>query len=180
MTTVINLFAGSGAGKSTTAAGLFYEMKKEHHSVELVTEFVKRLAYQGIKPGPLDQCYLFAKQAKAEFDLYSKVKFIITDSPLLLAPIYEIRQQGESIVEPAVFRYLERSKKMGIEHVNFVLSRGSKFTPEGRFETLEEARQVDKIMLQYLRDNNVNYITVPSTDPDQRVKFIFDYLVYGK
>ena len=36
---VINLFAGPGAGKSTTAAGLFHLMKIAGMNVELVTEF---------------------------------------------------------------------------------------------------------------------------------------------
>jgi len=40
-TKVINLFAGPGAGKSTTAAGLFAEMKRANVDVELVTEYVK-------------------------------------------------------------------------------------------------------------------------------------------
>ena len=43
---VINLFAGPGTGKSTTAAGLFYKMKSKGYMVELVTEFAKDLVYQ--------------------------------------------------------------------------------------------------------------------------------------
>ena len=45
---VINLFGGPGAGKSTTAAGLFFFMKSDSSfdkSVELVTEFAKDLTY---------------------------------------------------------------------------------------------------------------------------------------
>ena len=45
MTRVINLLGAPGAGKSTAAAGLFYRMKKEFLSVELVTEYAKDLIY---------------------------------------------------------------------------------------------------------------------------------------
>jgi hypothetical protein len=41
---VINLWAGPGAGKSTTAAGLFL-MKLTGRRVELVTEYAKEVVY---------------------------------------------------------------------------------------------------------------------------------------
>ncbi len=44
---VINLWAGPGAGKSTTAAGLFNLMKIRGYNVELVTEFAKEMVYEG-------------------------------------------------------------------------------------------------------------------------------------
>ena len=46
MTKVINLFGGPGAGKSTTAAGLFYEMKVRDIKCELVTEYAKDMTYE--------------------------------------------------------------------------------------------------------------------------------------
>lgn len=41
MLKVISLWAGPGAGKSTTAAALFNLMKRERFEVELVTEVAK-------------------------------------------------------------------------------------------------------------------------------------------
>lgn len=41
----INLFAGPGTGKSTTAAGVFFEMKRSGMSVEYVTEYAKSLVF---------------------------------------------------------------------------------------------------------------------------------------
>ena len=39
---IINIWGGPGVGKSTAAAGLFYEMKKLQLNVELVTGVRKR------------------------------------------------------------------------------------------------------------------------------------------
>jgi ATP:corrinoid adenosyltransferase len=44
---VINLWAGPGAGKSTTASGLFYLMKTADMQVELVTEYAKDMTWEG-------------------------------------------------------------------------------------------------------------------------------------
>ena len=41
MTKVISFFGSPGTGKSTTSAGLFYEMKNRDISCELVNEYAK-------------------------------------------------------------------------------------------------------------------------------------------
>ena len=44
---IVNLFSGPGAGKSTTAAGLFYKLKKQGVNCELVTEYAKHVTWRG-------------------------------------------------------------------------------------------------------------------------------------
>jgi len=46
MTTIINLFSGPSGGKSSIAAGLFYKMKRNGLSVELVPEVAKDYVYE--------------------------------------------------------------------------------------------------------------------------------------
>lgn len=50
-TTIINIWAGPGAGKSTTAAETFALCKKAGLGVELRTEYVKDWAWRGDKIG---------------------------------------------------------------------------------------------------------------------------------
>jgi ATP:corrinoid adenosyltransferase len=88
-TKVINMFGGSGIGKSTTAAGLYHQMKLQGLNVELVREYVKGWAWAGTKVNTYDQVYIFGKQARSEYMLYGKVDYIVTDSPILLSPIYD-------------------------------------------------------------------------------------------
>ena len=61
---IVNLFGGPGSGKSTTAAGLFYEVKKLKLNVELVTEYAKDAVWEKRHNLLDDQIYIFAKQQR--------------------------------------------------------------------------------------------------------------------
>lgn len=177
MTKVINLIGSSGVGKSTTAAGLFYEMKKKGLDVELVNEYVKSWVWSGKQVGAYDQIYIFGKQAKSEYDLYSKVDYIITDSPLLLSPIYEkYYNGGSSVVESSVFKHLEKARNSGVEHVNFLMNRTKPFNPKGRYETEESAVRVDGVVEKYLIDNKIEYYSVTEVEQDDKLQEILTYL----
>lgn len=173
MTKVINLLGGSGIGKSTTAAGLFYKMKLNGMNVELVREYVKQWAWDGIQVGEYDQVYLFGKQAKYESKLYGKVDYIITDSPLLLNPVYEsfYSLNGTSVTEPSVKLFLKQAKDQGVEHINILLKRQKKYDPRGRYQTEAEAKEVDRFLERKLHDWGINYITIEVSD-EERVEAI--------
>jgi ABC-type dipeptide/oligopeptide/nickel transport system ATPase component len=176
MTKVINLFGGSGIGKSTTAAHTFAEMKYRKMHCELVREYVKMWAWQNVKPGEFDQIYLLGKQAKYESMLYGKVDYIITDSPLLLSPIYEIYHAGKQTIGMAAKNFIEYAKTKDVEHVNFVLRRNKDFDPRGRYDSAEEAKIVDNIVVNYLKENNIPYYEVDCDDRD-RAEFIINKIL---
>jgi hypothetical protein len=151
-TTVINLFGGSGCGKSTTAALLFARMKLNGFHVELVREYVKYWAWNDRKVREWDQLYLLGKQSAYESMLYGKVDFIVTDSPILLAGIYqEYRSAGKDrYVGEAAKAFMNHAKEFGVDYVNFLLSRSKPFDPRGRWETEAEAKKVDLFVRDYL------------------------------
>lgn len=169
------MLGGSGVGKSTLAAGLYYQMKLAHKNVELVREYVKLLAWQGIKPGQYDQVNIFGEQCKLEHSLYGKVEYIVTDSPIILAPIYEHFYHGDSMTEEAAIKFLEKSKNNGVEHINLVLTRGKEYDTEGRFQTLEEAQQVDTMVRNFLFKYNMPFIEIHGPE-QERVKRIMDLI----
>jgi nicotinamide riboside kinase len=175
MTKVINLYAGSGAGKSTIAAGLFYEMKLRGLNVELVREYVKTMAWQGIKIGPYDQPYIFGMQLKHESTLYGKVDYIITDSPLLLSPVYELYYRGDAITEESANKFIKKACENGVEHINFFLNRTQPFDTKGRFETEQQAKEVDDLLKKKLNDWGYNYVNIDEEGRD-KVNFILKYL----
>lgn len=176
MTKVINLFGGSGIGKSTTAAHLFAEMKYRGMHVELVREYVKTWAWQNKQVGPFDQMYLLGKQSKYESILYGKVDYIVTDSPLLLCPIYEPYHSGKELVAPAALNFIEDAKTKGVEHINFVLNRNKIFDTRGRYDTLEQATQVDSAVRKFLQEHNIPYHEIMSEDR-KRVDEILQFVV---
>lgn len=179
MTIVINLFSGSGAGKSTTAAKLFGEMKDRKYHVEQVTEYVKKWAWQKRTPGPFDQFYLAGKQSQSEAQLYNKVDYIVTDSPILLSGYYENYHLKRSIVLPAILNFLEYTSENNIKHLNFFLKRHKAFDPRGRYETEDQAKAIDVDMKNWLIALNVPLIDVDVPDTE-RVSFILSHLEVNK
>lgn len=151
-TVVINLFGGSGCGKSTTAALLFARMKLNGFHVELVREYVKQWAWTDRKVGEWDQLYLLGKQSAYESTLYGKVDYIITDSPILLAGIYQDYYSGgqSKYVAKAAEAFLEHCQSQGVVHKNFFLSRNKPFDPRGRWETEDKAKEIDSVVYDYL------------------------------
>jgi hypothetical protein len=172
VTQVINLLGGSGLGKSTTAAALFAEMKMRGLHVELVTEYVKKWAWQGRKINPLDQPLIFGKQAHSESMLYGKADWVVTDSPLLISAFYEEFYNKKSIILPAVLNFLDAAKEQGVVHHNFFLSRNKPFDTRGRYETEETARDVDQFMKMKLNDLKIDYKVVECPDRDRTLAIL--------
>ena len=78
---VINLFGGSGIGKSTLAAKLFSTLKEKGLECELVTEFAKDLVWEERKQALSCQPYVFGEQLRRQCIVGDKVDYIITHSP---------------------------------------------------------------------------------------------------
>lgn len=173
MTTVVNLFAGSGSGKSTTAALLFGEMKLLGVNAELVREYVKAWAWQGKKIQEMDQLYLLGKQTNYEKILYDKVDYIVTDSPVLICGIYEeYWSKGKKhYAGIAAHSFLRHAAEKGVVHKNYFINRQKPFDPRGRYETEEQAREIDAYMKQYLIDAEIPFTEI-SCDDRERVAFI--------
>lgn len=147
MTKVVNLFAGPGAGKSTTAFGLIHLLKAEGVSAEFVHEWIKHPVWQGRNDMP--QYYVWAKQQKLLDGLYGKVEVIVTDSPTLLSLVY-------GAAEPEPFRELVRWKFVddcGLEalpQLNWFIDREKPYFEGGRYQTEAEARELDDQIHQLL------------------------------
>ncbi len=169
MTTVINLFGGSGCGKSTTAALLFSRMKLTGIHVELVREYVKYWAWNDRKVREWDQLYLLGKQSAYESMLYGKVDYIVTDSPILLAGIYqEFRSNGkDSYVSNAAQAFMAHAEEQGVTYKNFFLKRNKPFDPRGRYETEDQAKEVDRFVYNYLCKYS-GFKPIEISGPDER------------
>ena len=142
MTTVIEFYAGPGAGKSTIAADLYAQMKKASKSVELVREYVKDWAYRDHTPGPWDQPYLVAKQLRAESTLYGRVDYIITDSPLSIGIYYE-GLGGTELAKPMVEAIRRQQADLGIAVRKYFVLRTKPYDPRGRWGTEQDALDAD-------------------------------------
>lgn len=154
---VINLFGGPGTGKSTSAAGLFYEMKSKGYKVELVTEFAKDLVYQESFFRLKDQLMIFARQNHKLWILRDKVDFAIVDSPLLLSQHYF---QDNNDYSEKLFKDLVLDTYNRYDNVNIFLKRNIEEHPYqeyGRSQTLDEAIEIDVSIKNILDSVNANY-----------------------
>lgn len=142
---IVNLLGGPGVGKSTTAAGLFFEMKRLGLSVELVTEYAKDLVWEGRQNLLFeDQLYVFAKQNRRMQRLAGKVDWIITDAPLILANIY-VREPYYPAFTTLVREIWDRERNR-----TYLLERTVPYRPEGRLQDESGARAVDERIERYL------------------------------
>lgn len=157
---VINLFGGPGTGKSTTAAGLFYEMKSRGYKVELVTEFAKDLVYQESYFRLKDQLMILARQNHKLWVLKDKVDYAIVDSPLLLSQHY---YQDNGDYSEQLFKDFVLDTYNRYNNFNIFLQRNIDEHPYqqyGRSQTLDEAIEIDNSIKKILQDTNSEYKTI--------------------
>jgi ABC-type dipeptide/oligopeptide/nickel transport system ATPase component len=130
---VINLWGEPGAGKSTTAAGLFNLLKLRGEKVELVTEAAKDFTYQGDLSALSNQLYLLGCQDFRLSRLQGEVDWAITDSPLPLVLAYataEFQPWLDQAVKGAWRRYT---------NFNFRIDRVKPYALYGRRQSEHEA-----------------------------------------
>jgi hypothetical protein len=154
-TTVVNLFAGPGAGKSTIAASIFSNLKWMGIDCELVTEYAKDKVWQEHSAVFDNQVYLFAKQYYKLSSVVDKVPVIVTDAPLLLPLVYQK-------VSIPYFKEFVLDRFFSFNNINFFLDRGAKEYKEvGRNQTAQEAVEIDKMIQSLLDNNDIAYEYMP-------------------
>lgn len=150
---VVNLWAGPGAGKSTTAAGLFNLMKQLGHKVEYVPEYAKDLTYERNYGNLTNQFLLAAVQDQRLRRLEGHVDWAITDSPLPLGIAYCTKEYEDWVpeaIEAAYDRY---------DNFDFLVRRTKEYQRYGRTQTESEALAID-ISIKALFDDFTESMTL--------------------
>jgi len=173
-TTIINLYGGPGAGKSTSAAYLYYLLKKQGANVELVREYVKDWAWEKRKITTFDQIYFLGKQTRRESMLYGKVNWIVTDSPVMMNLYYAQRYCPPSLTEgirAGTLSFYRQAAEDGHNHIHVMLERTKPYASEGRYQTEEEAKEIDGGVKRLLDDLKFSY-TMSTPDEVDLVKVL--------
>lgn len=152
---VINLFAGPGAGKSTTRAGLFYLLKSNGYNVEEVTEYAKDCTWDETQTLLTDQLFVLANQNRRLTRLRDKVDVAVSDSPLLLTINYV-----DPKYLPQTFQALTWELWNTYDNYNYFINRTKKYNPIGRNQTEDEARQIDLSIKNILLNNDVQFTEI--------------------
>jgi len=149
---IINLFAGPGAGKSTTASGAFNILKKRGINCEYVYEVAKDLTWEERNLTLDCQPYIFGKQLRNIWRLKDKVDFVITDSPLLLSLVYLKKEDWSPYFSEFVIDQFRR-----FDNINFFLHRTKDYNPIGRNQLYDEACAIDRKILDLMNEYYLVY-----------------------
>lgn len=171
MTLIVNMIAGPGTGKSTTAAGVFVELKHAGVNCELVTEYAKDLVWGRTTTTLGNQIYIFGKQYHRLWRLLDQVDVVVTDCPLLLSLYYGAHESD-------AFKRLVLQTFEQMDNMNFYLIRRKAFNPSGRLQSEDEARQIDHELSRILDANDVPYAEVlaDATAPKAIASVVLDEL----
>ena len=159
-TIVISFIGAPGAGKSTAALGLAFELKKRGVSTEYVQEVAKELMYNGLLENYIpNQSYIISEQYKRIYDLLGKVDFIVTDAGLEISALHS--KAEDKAVEDLAW-YL-RNK---VRQITIFIDKDDKISYEGknRLESEAESNLFAMELIKYLEDNNADYIRVRGVD----------------
>lgn len=155
MTQIIDLYGGPGTGKSTSAAFLYYQLKKAGKNVELVREYVKDWAWDNRTINTYDQIYILGKQVRRESMLYGKVDWIVTDCPVYMSAFYAEKYCTPILahgVKQAVEAFYSQAAKDGHDHHHYHLNRIKAYKPERRYQSEEEAKKIDNELFMFMAD----------------------------
>lgn len=170
---VINLTGAPGAGKSTGAAKLFYELKTRGINCELVSEFAKDKTWEHNATALNCQEYIFGKQSYRLKRCRAEVDVIITDSPLPLTIIYT---KDEVIKKPLT--ELVMAIYNSYDNINFFINRVKPYNPKGRNQTAEESDALSFEIKNLYQQLNIPYIEIDGNTAgyDTAVAIIMDKL----
>ena len=160
-TTFISLFAGPGAGKSTTAAAVFSRLKTLGYDAELVPEFAKELVWEERQRTLANQSYVTARQFYSIKRLEGQCQFVITDSPVFLGTAYVTADYPQSYLDTVKWWH----DQTFTEGYGFFLDRGGrKFSDNGRVHSHLESRMLDERIITMMRDSGIRATTLRQSE----------------
>lgn len=157
MTKIINLLGSPGSGKSTCAAGIFYRLKLAGANVELVTEVAKDFVWSKRYDCMRSQPLIFGKQLYRIERLIDKVDIVVTDSPIILSPIYADKYPdsfAQSVVD--IFNTFD--------NVNYFVKRVKPYVPIGRRQSAESSALLAQKIMDFLLDKAISYSIIEGNE----------------
>lgn len=151
-TLVVNLLGGPGSGKSSIRAGVFYDLKFRNIDCEEAPEYAKDLVWSKSQFTLGNQIKVFGEQHDRIFRLVGQVDVVITDSPLLLTPIYDQRESD-------TLRRLAMEEFNSMWNYTVLLKRCKPYHQNGRNQDEQGAIEIDRKIADFLLDNQIPFET---------------------
>ena len=149
----INFFGCPNSGKTTLAVELFSKCKKLGINCEYINELAREWAYVDRSIQSMDQVYLFATQMHREDSLLSrsKVKFVITDSPIWLNAFYGV-YKNSNLYKGFSSLCREFDKKFSAINIFCRFNSNYNFNQSGRHHSIDQLIWLDKEIFEFVSD----------------------------
>lgn len=157
-TVIINLYGAPSAGKTTTVADLFTNLKKRGRHVVQIQEYASYLINSGrTRELKEEQDLIFTKQKHKQEIAQGKFEYAITESPLLLSSYYAPPTYTASFhawVQDTISRF---------QNLNFYIRKKdwSDFEQAGRIHDLATAMAIETELLDFVKKSGQTVVEVP-------------------
>ena len=155
---VLNLYGPPCAAKSTIAAYVFSMLKMHGVNCELINEFAKDMSWEKNDSVMSDQLFMFANQWHKMYRCYGQTDLLITDSPLLLSPLYN----SDSTIDRQ-FREIVYAMDDKFFNINYLIKRVVKYDTTGRVHDERQSDQIAVELKKMLDSSHVPYTELPGT-----------------
>ena len=122
---------------------------------ELVTEFAKDKTWEQNTTALSNQIYVFAKQYYRMDRCSGKVDVLITDSPLIMSPMYNKDMDIDKPLKELVSAINDK-----YHNLYYYVKRVKKYNPIGRSQTEHESDEIGMKLKQMLNDYGIDYTEV--------------------
>ena len=158
MSVLINILGSPCSGKSTLAAKLFSKLKEMGVDVEYTQEYVKQFTYEKRNINKYTQYFIFGTECLNQSRLFSSVAVTISDSAVSMTGFYNnLYNNGDNSLSEACRAFYRKATEDGVLVLNFFLPMRKKYNPKGRFQTEEQAKQIDQDMRNWLDSEGYKY-----------------------
>jgi hypothetical protein len=161
-TQVINIIGGPGCDKSLITSAIIVFLKLREKTIEVIPDFAKSLVWQQNFEVLKNQYFIAQRQFEMLSLLDGQVQFLITECSLPQV-LYYNENYLDNICD------IEKTRKQILEwynqcnNVNVFVERGDrKYIRTGRFQDEEQARSIDRGMLELLKREELPYTVLPS------------------
>ena len=169
----VGLVGAPSAGKSTTAAWVYAELKEAGIKTELVQEYAREyINTNGPLTDTLAQFMLYEGQMKRETILPDSIEVMVTDSPIILSYIYaahyaDLNNRTHKELLISLYRkMLDAAKRYDLL---YFLEANRPYVLDGtRNQTKEEARLIGDKIRNFLEMHNIPHQKL--TDASTKVR----------
>ncbi len=156
-TKVINLIGGPSSKKSLVSADIILQLHLQNKTVEHLADYAKYLFWQRDYETLRNQYYIAQKQHKVLRAIDGEVQFIIVEGSLPQLFYYN-RNYKENICDMNKTEIQIKQWYGEFDNINVFVERDdSPYVQAGRNQSEAEAKEIDQVMMNILRKNNIPF-----------------------